>query len=190
MTDEAKFIRRLKRRDEQAFTEMVRDYQDRVFAIVYRMVGDRAEAEDVAQEVFVTVFKSIDSFRGESKFSTWLFRIATNHTKNRLKYLARRHHKKKSSIDDEYEREMKTPLSEISPRPDRLAEGAEMERVIKEALAALDEDQRAILVFRDIEQLSYAEIADILGVREGTVKSRLFRARAALQQKINERYRR
>ena len=74
-------IRRLQQRDERAFTEVVRLYQHKVYNLVYRMVGNREEAEDVAQEVFVTVFKAIDSFRGESKFSTWLYRIAANHCK-------------------------------------------------------------------------------------------------------------
>src|SRR5450432_4495453 len=83
-------IGRLKERDEQAFNEIVRAHGDKVFSLVYRMIGNRAEAEDLAQEVFVTVFKTVDSFRGESKFSTWLLRIAANHCKNRMKYLARR----------------------------------------------------------------------------------------------------
>ena len=84
------FLTRLRARDERAFQELVRDYGDRVFNLVLRMVGNRAEAEDIAQEVFVTVFKSIETFRGESRFSTWLLRIAANHSKNRIKYLARR----------------------------------------------------------------------------------------------------
>ena len=83
-------IARLSERDEQAFGEIVRLYGDKVFSLIYRMLGNRQEAEDVAQEVFITVFKTIDSFRGEAKFSTWLLRIAANHSKNRIKYLARR----------------------------------------------------------------------------------------------------
>ena len=83
-------VRRLRERDEGAFHEMVRLYQHKVFNLVFRMIGNREEAEDVAQEVFVTVFKAIDSFRGDSKFSTWLYRIAANQCKNRIKYLGRR----------------------------------------------------------------------------------------------------
>ena len=82
---EDKLIERLQRRDEAAFNELVRLYQAKVFHLVFRMLGDRAEAEDLAQEVFITVFKSIDGFRGDSKLSTWLYRVATNHCKNRLK---------------------------------------------------------------------------------------------------------
>ena len=83
-------IRRLQQRDERAFAEVMRLYQHKVYNLVYRMIGSRSEAEDIAQEVFVTVFKTVDSFRGEAKFSTWLLRIAANHSKNRIKYLARR----------------------------------------------------------------------------------------------------
>src|SRR5438105_15699342 len=82
-------IRRLQQRDEKAFQEIVRCYQHKIFNLVFRMIGNEQEAEDIAQEVFVTVFKAIDGFRGESLFSTWLYRIATNHCKNRLKYLVR-----------------------------------------------------------------------------------------------------
>ena len=81
---------RLKERDPAAFDEIVRRYGDKVFSLIYRMLGNRHEAEDVAQEVFITVFKTVDTFRGEAKFSTWLLRIAANQSKNRIKYLARR----------------------------------------------------------------------------------------------------
>src|SRR5689334_11877090 len=85
------FLSRLRERDEEAFNQVVSDYQNKVFGLIYRMMGNREEAEDLAQEVFVTVFKSIDQFRGDSKLSTWIYRIAANHCKNRIKYLSRRH---------------------------------------------------------------------------------------------------
>src|SRR5580692_12148567 len=87
---ERSLLRRLRDRDERAFRELIEGHRDRVFNITYRMLGNRAEAEDVAQEVFITVFKTIDSFREESKFSTWLYRVTVNHCKNRIKYLSRR----------------------------------------------------------------------------------------------------
>src|SRR5271168_1343207 len=90
---EALLIRRLRQRDERAFEEIVRLYRDKVFGLVLRMVGNREEADDLAQEVFITVLKSIHTFRGDSKFSTWLYRIAANRTKNRMKYLQRRAYK-------------------------------------------------------------------------------------------------
>jgi RNA polymerase sigma-70 factor (ECF subfamily) len=183
--DEARLVRRLRRRDEHAFTWLVRTYQDRVFALVFRMLGDRAEAEDVAQEVFVTVFKRIDQFRGDSQLSTWIYRIATNHTRNRIKYLGRRQHRRKQDIDETREADIQRPMTDPHPRPDREAEGRQFERILQRALGDIDEAWREVIVLRDVELLSYAEIAEILDVAEGTVKSRLFRARTALQQRID-----
>lgn len=185
--DEARLVRRLKRRDERAFAALVENYQNRVFALVFRMLGDRAEAEDLAQEVFVTVFKSIDSFRGDSKLSTWIYRIAANHSKNRIKYLSRRHHKRTRDIDDTRETEFSGPMVPPSHRPDQVAEGRQMESIIQQCLAELDDDHRVVIILRDIDHLSYTEIAEIVGVAEGTVKSRLFRGRAALKAMIEER---
>jgi RNA polymerase sigma factor (sigma-70 family) len=101
LRDEGELIRRLQQHDEKAFQKCVKLYQDKVYGLVFRMLGSHSEAEDVAQEVFVTVFKSIDSFRGDSKLSTWLFRIAANHCKNRIKYLKRRAHKTTSELNDD-----------------------------------------------------------------------------------------
>ncbi len=185
--EDAKLLRRLQRRDEQAFALMVQQYQARVFALVYRMLGDRAEAEDLAQEVFVTVFKSIDGFRGDSKLSTWIYRIASNHAKNRLKYLSRRHHKRTKDIDDVRETDFAGPLTANRNRPDEVAQGRQLERIIQRSLAELEEDHRMVIILRDIDQLAYGDIAEILGVAEGTVKSRLFRGRAALKVLIEEK---
>ncbi len=182
-------LRRLRERDERAFKEMVEAYQDRVFNLLFRMIGAREEAEDLAQEVFVTVFKSIDQFRGESKLSTWLYRVAANHCKNRIKYLARRHDRATSALDDAAEREAAaqggTPVGAGHiDTPDRALEGAEMERIVQKAIAELDEEQRLVVLLRDIEELAYEEICEITGLPEGTVKSRLHRARLALKDKL------
>src|SRR6201996_1727909 len=93
-------LRRLRDRDERAFRELVEANRDRGFNISYRMLGNREEAQDVAQEVFITVFKTIDSFREEAKFSTWLYRVTVNHCKNRIKYLARRHDRDRDELDE------------------------------------------------------------------------------------------
>jgi RNA polymerase sigma-70 factor (ECF subfamily) len=186
---ERKLIRALKRRDEDAFTELVRAYQHKVFNVVYRIVGDRQEAEDVAQEVFVAVFKYIDSFRGDSKFSTWLYRIATNRAKNRVKYLARRSHKKHQDFEDAPESKIRAAGAQTGlGRPDERALGHELHRIINDGLATLSEEHRAVVVLRDVEDMSYQEIAEVLGVAEGTVKSRLYRARAALKDYVDRRY--
>ena len=181
-------IGRLKARDEQAFNEIVRRYGDKVFSLVYRMIGSRAEAEDIAQEVFVTVFKTVDGFRGESKFSTWLLRIAANQCKNRIKYLARRPTGNAAfdeTIDNASEAALPAPAQGHIDAPDVLMEAAEMESLTQTAIAALDEEHRLLIVLRDVEELSYQEIGEITGLAEGTIKSRLHRARMAIKDHLD-----
>lgn len=185
---EEELVERLKRRDEAAFTELVRLYERRVFQLVLRMLGDRGEAEDVAQDVFLTVFKSIDSFRGDSKLSTWLYRVASNHCKNRIKYLDRRARGKKTELDDLSEHDKLESVSMSASahvaRPDQQAEANQMEAIMRRAIAALDQDQRELVILRDVENLSYEEIQAITGLPEGTVKSRLHRARLSLAKTV------
>jgi RNA polymerase sigma-70 factor (ECF subfamily) len=153
------------------------------------MLGNREEAEDLAQEVFITVFKRIDTFRGESSLATWIYRIASNHCINRKKYLTRRKHYDKRSLDDVGDRDQmgdgRVGVSERMPRPDEMAEGLQMERLIQKAIGGLDEEQRLVVVLRDIQNLSYEEIGEITGLPPGTVKSRLHRARMALKEKLS-----
>lgn len=181
------FLTRLRARDERAFQELVGEYGDRVFNLVLRMVADRAEAEDIAQEVFVTVWKSIDTYRGEAKLSTWLLRIAANHAKNRIKYLARRA-TDKGGLDDAPESAMadlgKAPAQAHVSSPEAALEAAERGTALEQAIASLDEDHRLVLVLRDIEELAYEEICEITGLPEGTVKSRIHRARLALKERL------
>jgi RNA polymerase sigma-70 factor (ECF subfamily) len=149
------------------------------------LVGSPAEAEDVAQEVFVTVFKSIDTYRGEAKLSTWILRIAANHSKNRIKYLSRRRttsHEGRDGTDaTDLPDEGKAPAQAHFDAPDVMLEAAETERLLQDAIGKLDEEQRLLVVLRDVEELSYDEIVEITGLPEGTVKSRLHRARMALK---------
>lgn len=161
---------------------MVTLYQHKVFNLCYRMLGNKAEAEDLAQDVFVLVFRRIDQFRGDSKFSTWLYRIATNTAKNRIKYLARRKNKQKDALEDVNETDLSHPLGGTPSRPDRVAMGRELETVLQQAIASLEEEHRTLIVLREIESLSYAEIGDITGLPSGTVKSRLHRARLQLKE--------
>lgn len=190
MTAERQLLRRLRERDERAFRELIELHRDTVFNLTFRMLGNRAEAEDVAQEVFITVFKTIDSFREESKFSTWLYRVTVNHCKNRIKYLARRHDRDQDELDeiktagptDSQTRTPGTPA--VIRRPDRALEGAQLEQLMQDAIDTLDEDQRALVVLRDVEDLSIEEICEITGLPDGTVKSRLHRARLALRKKL------
>ena len=185
---ECRFIERLKARDERAFNELVEAYEYRVFRLVHRMLGRRDEAEDMAQEVFVQVFKAIGQFRGDAKLSTWIYRIATNLCKNRIKYLARRHDGAQDEFDAMADR---APMSQAKgvtfgdvARPDQMVEGYQVEDIVQRCMRELDHEFREVLVLRDIEDLSYEEIAEITGVADGTVKSRIHRARSALKSKV------
>ncbi len=184
---ERSLIRRLCERDERAFREFVALYRDKVFGVTYRMLGNRQEAEDVAQEVFITIFKSIDRFRGDAKLSTWVYRITANHTKNRLRYLARREGGRQNQYDDEAANAgPEVAFVAKSTSPDTALETAQLERRLQKAMESLDESQRILIVLRDIEDLSYDEIAQAVETPVGTVKSRLHRARAAMREYLEE----
>jgi RNA polymerase sigma-70 factor, ECF subfamily len=183
--EEAQFVARLVARDEGAFNELVITYQRRVFALVFRMLGRRDEAEDLAQEVFVQVFKAIDQFRGDSKLSTWIYRIAVNLCKNRTKYLSRRHANDQDDVDAMADRLPFSAAKGVSvggiSRPDELVEGMQLEVVVKRAIAQIEPEFREVLILRDVEDMSYEEIAEVTGLADGTVKSRIHRARAQLR---------
>src|SRR5438093_2464551 len=130
---ERTLLRRLRDRDERAFRELIENHRDRVFNITYRMLGNRAEAEDVAQEVFITVFKTIETFREEARFSTWLYRVTVNHCKNRIKYLSRRHSQGHDELDESAGAGSSANGAIGGPvpsAPDRALEGAQMEKLL------------------------------------------------------------
>ena len=186
--DEAKFIERLRARDERAFNALVKQYERRIFGLLLRMIGRRDEAEDLAQEVFVQVFKAIGTFRGEAKLSTWIFRIAMNLSKNRTKYLARRRADSQDSFAGPGE---EVPIHRarnsnmgIIDRPDELLSGVELEGIVERSIAELEPEFREVLILRDVEDMSYEEIAEITGLADGTVKSRIHRARLQLKQAV------
>lgn len=184
--DETRLVERLRRQDEAAFNELVRLHQGPVYRLLLRMLGEPAEAEEVAQEVFITVFKAIANFRGDAKLSTWLYRIATNHGKNRIKYHARRSREAQRPLEGAAERLSHNSLGAQVARPDQLVEGLKAQGHIQQALGSLDEEQRALVVLRDIENLSYEEIQRVTGLPSGTVKSRLHRARMALHMAFQQ----
>ena len=189
--DEAALVERLKARDEKAFNELVRGLQRRVFGLLFRMLGNRTEAEDITQEVFVHVFKSIDQFRGESRISSWVMRIATNLCKNRYIHDQRHHSKEHEDITETADRvpmaSAKGTTAGSIAQPDELAMGFQMERIIQQAIAAMDADQREILILRDIEDMSHEEISEIIGIPIATVKSRILRARQRLREIVERR---
>ena len=183
---ERSLLRRLRDRDERAFRELIETHRDRVFNITFRMLGNRADAEDIAQEVFITVFKTIDSFREEAKFSTWLYRVTVNHCKNRIKYRARRHDQHRDELTEATATDgVNGVIAAPGPNaPDHALQGAQMEKLMQDAIAQLDEEHREVVVLRDIEDLSIEEICEITSLPDGTVKSRLHRARLALRKKL------
>ena len=185
---EQKLVELLKQRDERAFEELIRTHGGTVYNIAFRMMGNHAEAEDLSQEIFITVFKRIDSFRGDSTLSTWLYRVAINHCKNRIKYMQRRHDQDRKEYSDS--RPAVTSGSKATgstfDRPDDLVEAMETEKIIQRALEALDEDHRTILVLREIECMSYEQIGEIMKLEAGTVKSKLHRARATFMLKMKQ----
>jgi RNA polymerase sigma-70 factor (ECF subfamily) len=136
------------------------------------------------------MFKSIDGFRGDSKLSTWLYRVATNHCKNRIKYLNRRARGQKKELDEIADRDAiesgTMSTSAQVHRPDDMATAKQTESIVQRALGELPDDQRELVVLRDIENMTYEEIQDVTGLPEGTVKSRLHRARLALQKRVIE----
>ena len=184
---ERSLLRRLRERDERAFRELVTLHRDRVYNICYRMMGSKSDAEDVAQEVFIAVFKTIDSFREESKFSTWLYRVSVNHCKNRIKYLARRHDRDRDELDENSAGANGVSIgAPARVAADRALEGLQMEELLREAINSLDEEHRIVVVLRDVEDLPIEEICEITGLPDGTVKSRLHRARLALRKKLQK----
>jgi RNA polymerase sigma-70 factor (ECF subfamily) len=188
ISDETLFVHSLKARDQRAFEQLITKYQSPIFNLLYRMTGVREEAEDLAQEVFVTVYKKIDLFRGEAPLATWIYRIAYNLCMNRRKYLGRRRDRERQPFDEVAERVVvasgtMSTSAQIS-RPDEMAEGLQMERLVQEAISALDDEQRVILVLRDVQGMSYESISEITGLPAGTVKSRLHRARMALKERL------
>jgi len=170
--------------DEKAFAEIVLHRQKKVFNISYRMLGNLEEAKDLAQEVFISVFESIKNLKEEIKFDAWLTQITLNHCRNRWKYLKRRQYFNSDSLDDPIETEegnMPKAIYDPSGNPETLYEKKRVQQLIQRGLLKLKEDQRELLVLRDLQGFSYEEIGESLGLPEGTIKSKLHRARMDLK---------
>lgn len=179
---DAELVTRFKEGDKHAYAEIVRRYQHRVFTQCLRWMGDQQIAEEVAQDVFLALFRSLQNFRGDSQLSTWIYRVVVNHCKNRRLYRKRRAEDRHEPLegDSQDDEKPQRQLAADQPDTDSLTRKDEAEALLREGLEKLDEDQRAIIVMRDVEDMAYEEIADILGVPRGTVKSKLHRARAEL----------
>jgi len=185
--EEAMFVLRLQANEDAAYDELVRTYSSSIFHVAYRMLGDSAEASDVVQEIFLKVFRNIAGFKGEAALKTWIFRIAFSEVLNRLRWWKRRHRFATVSLDDQPNGSgtgAAHTVASSSPTPEQVMQSKEQETAIQQALGRLSREHRSIIVLRDIEGFSYNEIADVLGVSIGTVKSRLARARADLKQSL------
>ncbi|MGC8659472.1 MAG: sigma-70 family RNA polymerase sigma factor [Desulfomonilaceae bacterium] len=186
--EDEELVRRCAGGDREAFNDLVLKYQKKVFSVAYRFVGDAEEANDLAQEIFTAAYQNLKSFRGDSKFSTWLFQIATNRGKNRFKYLKRRGffmNKGSSENDDEGDPGNRS-LPDQTANPEELLSGNQIRKAVIEAINELEPDHKEIVILRDIEGLSYDEIARILNLPEGTTKSRLHRARMVVKEKLKK----
>lgn len=184
--DDLVLVRRIAGGDDAAFETVVLRYQDRVFSFCLRLLNDRAEAEDLAQDVFLTLYRSAGDFRGESLFSTWLLRIAKNQSLNRIKYLDRRGRLGRRSIEEIHEDRLVPAAGEreAPASPDAIVEGGQTAAIVQSAIAELDPQHRDVVVLRDVEDLSYEEISGITGLPIGTVKSRIHRGRSALAERL------
>ncbi len=181
-------VKAAKRGNQDAFAELVEKYSHQVFALCIRILNDYGEAEDLTQEVFLKVYKNIKRFKGKSKFSTWLYQITLNAAINRVNYLKKRHHYDSSSINVTSVRGEDEDYGIDLPDPSRTSEedviGRETYETILSAINELPEEFRIVILLRDVEEKSYQEIAEILNVPEGTVKSRIHRAREILKKKL------
>lgn len=185
--EDEKLIERFANGDREAFNQLVTKYQKKVFSVAYRFVGDTEEANDLAQEVFTAAYQNLKSFRGDSKFSTWLFQIATNRGKNRFKYLKRRgFFTNRGSSENEDDGDQSRAFPDHSTNPEELLSGNQIRHAVLEAINELDPDHRDIVILRDIEGFSYDEIAQMLNLPEGTTKSRLHRARMVVKEKLKK----
>jgi RNA polymerase sigma-70 factor (ECF subfamily) len=181
--NDQQLVERVQKGDKSAFDLLVLKYQHRVLKLVGRFVNDAAEAQDVAQDAFLKAYRALPSFRGDSAFYTWLYRIAINTAKNTL--VSNRRRPVDFDLDlqdpDQYDRHAK--LKEVDT-PEGVLLTEEIRQVIERAMEQLPEDLRTAIVLREIEGLSYEEIAEAMDCPVGTVRSRIFRAREAIDKRL------
>ena len=183
-------VDRFKSGDASAFDEMVSRYWDRIFSMVNQLLRNSQDAEEVTQDAFIRAHRGLANFRGDSAFSTWLYQIATNLARNRYWYWWRRKRDKSVSLDAPVSADNATTLAEIIPAevatPDDITVTREFVTRIASGMERLGAKHREILILRNIKNQSYEEIAGILGISVGTVKSRIARARESLRAKLGD----
>ncbi len=184
-TEEKALIERCKQGDLAAFNELVKKYEKQVYNFAYRLTGNYDDANDIAQDAFLRVYNAIGGFRGDASFTTWLFRITTNVFLDERKRARAHPH---ASLDEYLELDESSVARQIedtSPSPEALTEEKERGQILQRAIQSLPEYQRAMVILYHTQQKSYEEIAEIMSLPIGTVKSRLNRARLALKEKLS-----
>jgi RNA polymerase sigma factor (sigma-70 family) len=179
-------VDRTRRGDLSAYDELVRRYQERIYATIYHMTANHEDANDLTQESFIKAFQALKSFKGGSSFYTWVYRIAVNKTINFLKQRKNRCHMSLNDLDfnAEHNPDLVALISDKTPR--REAGLAELQEKLNEAMQTLSEPHRMVVTLHDVQGLSHEEIADIMECNIGTVRSRLFYARQQLQSKLSD----
>src|SRR5690625_5176222 len=180
---DAELVRRVQAGDKHAFDVLVQKYQHKLVKLIMRYVRDPVESLDVAQEAFIKAYRALPNFRGDSSFYTWLYRIGINTAKNHLVAQGRRPPDADIDVQDAEQYDVDSRLKEHDT-PEALARRDEIERVIVEAIEALPEDLRTAITLREFEGLTYEEIAQAMECPVGTVRSRIFRARDAIDKRL------
>lgn len=186
--NERLLLERARSGDIEAFELLVEGYQKKVFNIALRMLGNHDDAYDLAQEVFIRIYKSIKNFKEQSTFSTWIYRITTNVCLDELR--KRKNKNNIVSLDEEVkldDSEVKRQVEDDRPLPEAIVEKAELKEIVTDAIKKLKDEHKIAIVLRDIQGFSYEEIARIIKCPEGTVKSRINRARQALKEILEEK---
>jgi RNA polymerase sigma-70 factor (ECF subfamily) len=184
---ESVLIRKAKNGDIHAFENLIENHRKRVYNIAFKMLHNQEDAYDITQEVFIRVFKSMKEFREEASFSTWIYRITKNAC---LDELRKRKNKATVSMDEDLETEdgtIKRQVEDCSPGPDALYESMELRDIVRTAIGHLSDEHKFVIILRDLRGFSYEEIAKVLECPEGTVKSRINRARKALKEILQRR---
>lgn len=186
--EDHRLISGLQAGDEAAYEKLIERFQAPIYNLAYRLLNDPSDASDLLQEVFLKVFRNVENFRGESSLRTWMYRIAVNEANNRRRWLFR-HRRGETGMDDLFEdsETREKPLVDAGETPFDFTLNREAQLLLEEGLGAINPVFRSALVLREIEELSYEDIADILEVSIGTVKSRIVRGREALRRYLSAR---
>jgi RNA polymerase sigma-70 factor (ECF subfamily) len=189
INEDAEFIERLRAGDEDAFDRLVNEHSGGIYSMLLRLTENAEDAGDLTQETFMNAFRSIGKFRGESSIRTWLYRIAINRSRNRFRWWKSRRRSKTISIDSvrsEEDRPLHETLAGDTPDPEAKAISSERMYRLRETLLTLPDIFREAVILRDIEGLTYEEIAEVLDISIGTVKSRIARGRGELARKLED----